>query len=222
VGDEHTSVIVTCRERRHEIQGFNKRQAILQKKLAGKKRYSRRYKRIKAAKNRSNAKHKRVMRDIQHKISRAIVDVAEELSAGTIVMGDIRHLADGINIGKSNNQKISQMGHGVMRRYVEYKAQAKGIKVELQEESYTSQTCCECGSRNKVSGRVYRCQACGATLHRDVNGQINILSKWKHGEAGKIKAPTIIKHRIPHNLRAMRRWADTPHLAIGVAHGLNS
>ena len=47
------------------------------------------------------------MRDMTHKISREIVNVAVDLEADTIVMGDIKDIADGVNFGKKNNQKIS-------------------------------------------------------------------------------------------------------------------
>ena len=45
------------------------------------------------AKLRMKAKHGRVMRDMEHKISRTIVATAVERKAGTIVIGDIRDIA---------------------------------------------------------------------------------------------------------------------------------
>jgi len=43
------------------------------------------------------AKHKRVRRDLEHKISRAVVDVAIERQAGTIAIGDVRDIAEGLS-----------------------------------------------------------------------------------------------------------------------------
>jgi len=84
------------------------------------------------------AKHNQVMRDMTHKISREIVNVAVDLEADTVVMGDIKDIADGVNFGKKNNQKISGWNHGKVRTYVTYKAEAAGIETVLQDEHYTS------------------------------------------------------------------------------------
>ena len=169
------------------------------------------------AKVRLKAKHERVMRDMEHKISRAVVDVAVEHKAGTIVIGDVRDVADGVDLGKTTNQKISGWNHGKVRRYVEYKAEAEGVAVELEDEAYTSQTCPSCRGRHKPKGRRYRCPACGLQAHRDVIGQVNILSRFKHGEPGKVPAPAVVKYRIPHDVRVMSRCPDTGQAAMPVA-----
>jgi putative transposase len=217
VGDEREATIITCRERRHESQGHAKRLANLNRALSRKTKGSKRYRRLVAAKARMKAKHDRVVRDMEHKISRAVVDAAVERKAGTIVIGDVRDVADGVDLSQASNQKISQWNHGQVRRYVTYKAEAEGIAVELADEAYTSQTCPNCSHRHKPKGRLYRCPACGFQAHRDVVGQVNILSRYQHGEPGKIPAPAVVKHRIPHNLRVMRRCWDTSQGASPVA-----
>ena len=55
-----------------------------------------------------------------------------------------------------------------------------GIKVDYQEETYTSQTCLECGKRYKPTNRSYKCQY-GFEYHRDSVGAINILKKYTIG-----------------------------------------
>ncbi|MBA3534921.1 MAG: IS200/IS605 family element transposase accessory protein TnpB [Ardenticatenales bacterium] len=219
VGDEHESVMVTCRERRHEQQGHAKRLATLSRALSRKKKGSRRYKKLVRAKSRMKAKHKRVMRDMEHKVSRAIVEVAVERAANTLVIGDVRDIADEVALGKRTNQKISGWNHGKIRAYTTYKAEAEGIVVVLQEEHYTSQTCPtpSCRQRHKPRGRTYRCPSCGFQSHRDVVGQVNILSSFKYGAPGHIPTPPIIKHRMPHNLRLMRRRRDTGQALAPVA-----
>ena len=156
------------------------------------------------------AKHKRVMRDIEHKISRAVVAVAVERQAATIVIGDVRDIADGVSHSKQHNQQSSQWNHGQVRAYITYKAFSEGMTVVLTDERDTTKTCPQCGKKHKPRGRNYTCGRCGFSSHRDVVGQINILSRFRYGEAGKIKAPTSIKHRIPHNLRVMRRRSFPP------------
>jgi putative transposase len=219
VGDEQQATIITCRERRHEQQGHAKRLAKLSKALSTKRKGSQRYKRLRAARTRMRARHKRVMRDMEHKISRAVVDVALEQQAGTIAIGDVRDIADGVNHGKQHNQQSSQWNHGRLRQYITYKAEAEGIVVELVDEHYTSQTCPNCSKRHKPRGRMYSCGRCGFSAHRDVVGQINILSRYKTGQVGRLHPPAEIKHRMPHNLRLMRRRRDTGQPATVVARG---
>jgi putative transposase len=209
VGDEHEATIITCRERRHEAQGHAKRLASMAKAISRKKKGSRRYRKLVRTKSRMKAKHENVVRDMEHKISRAIVDVAVNREAGTIAIGDIKDIANGVKLGKRTNQKISGWDHGKVRAYVEYKAEAEGITVKLVDEKYTSQTCPNCGNRHKPRGRNYRCPSCRFQSHRDVVGQVNILSTFKFGKPGKIPVPQTIKHRMPHNLRLMRRRLDT-------------
>src|SRR5262245_3560429 len=194
VGDEQQATIVTCRERRHEQQGHAKRLAKLSKALSRKTKRSRRYRRLQRARTRLRAKHKRVMRDMEHKISRAVVNVAVEWQAGTIAIGDVRDIADGVDHGKQHNQQSSQWNHGQVRQYITYKAEAEGITVELVDEHYTTQTCPNCSRRHKPRGRTYTCGRCGFSTHRDVVGQINILSRHKTGEVGALHSPAEIKH----------------------------
>jgi putative transposase len=198
------------------VQGFQKRLAKLQQAMARKRRGSRAWHRLRRAKVRLKAKHKRVLRDLDHKISRAIVDVAVERKAQVIVLGDVRDVADGVSLSKQTNQKIANWSHGKVRQYVEYKASAEGMKVVLVGEAYSSQTCPHCGQRHKPRGRRYRCPSCGFLSHRDVVGQVNILSLYRHGEPGKIPVPASIKHRIPQDLRVMRRCQGTGHFPQGM------
>ena len=168
------------------------------------------------AKARMKAKHERVMRDMEHKISRAIIDVAVEQKAGTIAIGDVRDIADGVDCGKVQNGRMSRWNHGKIRGYVTYKAEAEGITVKLVNEAFTTQTCPNCMHRHKPKGRNYRCPACGFQTHRDVVGQINILSRFTKGDVGLVPAPSIVKYRIPVR-RVMRRCRDTGQERMPVA-----
>jgi putative transposase len=130
------------------------------------------------------AKPRRVLRDMEHTISRALVDVAVERQAGTIVLGDVRDSADGIDTGHIHNPRRSQGPHGQVRSYVPYKAKAEGLAVVVQSAWHTSQTCPQCGHRQKPRSRRYVCKTCGCSGPRDVVGQVNSLSAYLHGEPG--------------------------------------
>ena len=126
VGDEAVATVITCRERRAESQGHAKRLAKIQKAASRKRKGSRRHRRLMKAKSRMKAKHDRVMRDMEHKISRAIVDTAVERKAGTIAIGDIREIADGVDCGKVQNGRMSRWNHGKSAITWSTKRQPKG------------------------------------------------------------------------------------------------
>ena len=217
VGDTAEATVITCRERRAQSQGHARRLGKMAQALSRKKKGSRRHRRLVRAKARMKAKHHRVLRDIEHKVSRAIVDTAVDRKAARIVMGDVRDIADGGEKSKVQNGRMSRWDHGKIRTYVEYKAAAEGMKVALVDEHHTSQTCPSCGHRHKPRGRNFRCPSCGLQAHRDVVGQINILSRFKEGAVGRLPAPPEVKYRIPHNLRVMRRCRDTGQASVPVA-----
>jgi putative transposase len=204
VGDKVVAIVITCRERRSQSQGNAKRLAKIQKAIARKAKGSRRRKRLVRAKARMKAKHARIIRDIEHKVSHEVVEFAAERKAGTIVIGDVRDIADGIDKGKEHNGRTSRWNHGKIRFYIGYKAAAEGIKVELVDEHSTSKTCPQCGQRHNSRGRNFSCPTFGIRMHRDVVGQINNLSRFLEGDVGRLPAPADVKDRIPRNVRVLR------------------
>ncbi len=150
--------------------------------------------------SKAKAKARRVasarQRDILHKVSRAVVDYAVEANAKEIIIGDVRDIADGINIGKHS----SLWPHGKLRSYIRYKALMQGMETLLEDEHHTTQTCPNCGSRKKPSGRIYSCGECGFVGHRDVVGASNILSRRLFGELGRVQIASEM-YRHPYFLK---------------------
>jgi putative transposase len=196
----------SARALRSLSQFTNKRLAEIQAVLSKKEKHSRRYQRLLARKSRFLAQQKRKRRDIEHKVSHSVVQYAVDRKVGTLVIGDVRDVADGVELGREANQKISNWSHGKVRTYIEYKAAAEGIQSELVNEAYTSQTCPNpnCLHKIKPKGRVYRCPACKVTApfscgfvgHRDIVGASNILSRHVYGKLGQIY-PADTKYRHP-------------------------
>ena len=61
-----------------------------------------------------------------------------------------------------------------------YKVQLKGNKLIKVNESWTSKTCCNCGTINydqTLKDREYICE-CGLQINRDLNGAVNIYKKY--------------------------------------------
>lgn len=192
LADGHEAVVITARRLRATHQYTAKRLAEIQAKQARKQKGSSRWKRLQRRKSRFLAEQKRRTRDLEHKVSRAVVDYAVERQAGILAIGDVRDVADGKRLRKTEQQKIALWSHGKTRQYITYKAQAEGIAVELIDEHDTSKTCPRCGHQYKPRGRVYRCPKCGLVAHRDVVGSVNILSRKVHGELAKLLPPPLL------------------------------
>lgn len=218
MSDGHDTVVITCRELRSQQQYRNKRLASLRQRQSRSQRKSRMWKRIQRRINRFLAQQDKRIRDMQHKVSREVVNVAVEREAGTIAIGDVRDVADQVTLGKKTNQKISNWSHGKLREYITYKAEAEGIQVELVNERFTSQTCPSCGCRHKPRGRVYTCGQCGFSGHRDGVGAVNILSVYQHGAPGHICPTGATTYRLPVN-RVRRSPLDTGHVACAADFG---
>jgi putative transposase len=211
--DGTEATIITCRALRSCVQYTNKRLAALRSKQGGHERGSRRWKRLQRRKTQFLARQKRRARDLAHKASRAVVDRAQEHAVGTLAIGDVRHVADGKRLRRSEQHKISQWGHGKLRRYIGYKAEAAGITVvDTVNEAYTSQTCPRCGHRSKPKGRIFVCHVCGFQCARDTVGAANILSRHLYGEVGRVPPPAHTKYRHPA-WQGKRSRLDTAHVA---------
>ena len=202
--DGEETLIVIAREMRAVKQRRNKKLAEIQHKQAAKVKGSRAWWRLQRAKNRLLAKTQRQQRDIEHKVSRAAAEWVRERKAGTAAFGDVRDVGDGKRLIRKSQQKVSQWTHGKVRVYFTYKVEECGIKVELQDEAYTTRTCPGCKYEHKPRGRVYACPVCGLRAHRDAVGAANILSLYLEGEMGHIQ-PTEPKYRQPFRKGRPRR-----------------
>ena len=214
--DGQTAVVVCCRALRAARQYTAKRLAALQTRQSRCHNKSRRWWKLQRCKHRFRAKQQRRIRDMEHKISRTVVEYAVDSRAGTLAIGDVRDIADGGEKGRHQNQKLSTWRHGKLRTYLTYKSEAEGMRVVLVNERYTSQTCPECGRRHKPKGRTYRCPDCRFQAHRDVVGAANILSRQLQGAVGKVRPPLNPMYRHPF-LTGKRSRLDTGQPGMAVA-----
>ena len=137
-------------------------------------------------------KHDGFVRDAMHKVSADIVRFCREHRVGTIVIGANPLWKQRTDMGKTNNQNFTSVPHSLLRWMIMYKAGATGIRVIIQEESYTSKA--DVTSKDEIpvfgkpgsekavfSGKrikrgLYRC-ADGSVVNADCNGAANILRK---------------------------------------------
>ncbi|MFQ5796532.1 MAG: RNA-guided endonuclease InsQ/TnpB family protein, partial [Candidatus Bipolaricaulia bacterium] len=151
--------------------------AAFQAKMDTKVKGSRRWKRLKQAKDKRLRRLDNQIRDVLHKATTGLVSTLASEGVQTLVIGDVRDIRQDLDYGPTANQKLHQWPCGRTRWYLSYKAEARGMRWVLQDEAYTSQTCPSCGRRKQVNGRVYRC-SCGFVGHRDHVGAFNILAKY--------------------------------------------
>ena len=113
------------------------------------------------------------MKDVNHKISRRIVDEAVSQGVSVIQFERLKHIREKKSQGKTLNYMRNGWSFYQLQQFVMYKAALEGIEVQFMKPAYTSQTCSRCG---KIGLRVkdeFSCE-CGHNLHSDLNGSRNI------------------------------------------------
>lgn len=109
---------------------------------------------------------------INHKYSRHIIDFAIKNNCDTIVMEDLT----GITQGKKP-MFLKNWTYYDLQQKIKYKAEEKGLFVELIDPQYTSQRCSKCGfidKENRPEQEVFKCLNCDNELNADYNAALNI------------------------------------------------
>jgi putative transposase len=187
-------------------QWYNKRMKALKKWLpkADRERVTRQMERI------TNTRNRRIDHYL-HTASKRMVDFLVENGIGTVIIGKNPLWKQESSMGKRNNQNFVSIPHARFIDMITYKATLVGIRVEVREESYTSQASFVdldpipdykpndkeehvfSGKRIGRRNRLYR-TADGRKICADVNGAYNILRKSKpdafaKGTAGYVVHP---------------------------------
>ena len=140
-------------------KNFRNRRANLQKKGA------------KNALVKIKHKQERRIKDVNHKVSRTIVDYAK-LHCSAIVLEDLGKIS---KKGKAKRYvQKSQWSFYQLETFIKYKATLLGVPIIYISPRYTSRICSKCGSLNIANGKKYLCSSCGHFEHRDVNASFNM------------------------------------------------
>ena len=179
-----TPLLINGRPLKSINQFYNKRKAQLQPQLKGNRKTSPRIQRL------TRCRHQKIDNYLHH-ASRLIVDILRTKQIGTLVVGKNEQWKTEINLGKQTNQNFVSIPHARLIEMLEYKARLVGIKVILQEESYTSQanflgldlipvygkTEKESMFTGKRIKRGLYKTSTGQLINSDINGSYNILRK---------------------------------------------
>lgn len=154
-----------------------------------KNKYIRRYfaikrKRLQTAKHidvvkRINNKEQRIMKDIDHKLSREIVETAKAHDVKVIKLEQLSNIRSTTRTSRKNNHSLHNWSFYRLAHYIEYKAKLAGIEVLYVNPAYTSQTCPVCGEHHHANDRQYTCK-CGFHTHRDIVGAYNICHSTEY------------------------------------------
>ena len=148
------------------IKYTNHRQSLKGKKTASSRR------RLKKIGN----KEARFRKDINHKISKQLVEKAKDTSRG-IAMESLQQFFKKETVRKSYRNQRSSWSFYQLRAFVEYKAKLAGIPVVLVDPRNTSKMCSKCGhidDANRKDQAHFVCQNCGFATNADFNASLNI------------------------------------------------
>lgn len=84
------------------------------------------------------AKRSRKINHHLHAVSSQVIKYLENTGVGVLVIGWNVGFKQSAKMGKKNNQNFVMIPHARLRDMLSYKAQSRGIRVVIQEESYTS------------------------------------------------------------------------------------
>ena len=124
---------------------------------------------------RISGRESRHVKEINHIISKAIVNEAVESDAKVIVLENLKNIRKRIKGNRRMRSRLHRWSWYQLMQFIEYKAMAHGISVVYVNPAYSSQICsfCDClGSRHK---HLFKCSSCGNYQHSDVNASLNLL-----------------------------------------------
>lgn len=143
-------------------------------------------KQLKAVKKRE----KNIVKDLNHKISRKIVDIALYNGCGIKLenLKGIRKLNRKTNSsgkGKpdknkskkkicSNEYSLNNWSFRQLQQFIEYKARLRGVEVVYIDPYATSKKCSRCGHTGNRQSKRFECPHCGHVDHADANAAFNI------------------------------------------------
>ncbi|MFR0916832.1 MAG: RNA-guided endonuclease InsQ/TnpB family protein [Faecalibacillus intestinalis] len=167
-----------CTDGSVKFYGNGRKNKYMRRHYANLRKWFQKAKKPTVAKRIKN-KEQRIMKDIDHKISREIVNTAKKHKAKVIKLERLENIRSTTRTSRKNNPSLHTWSFYRLVQYIEYKAKLAGIEVEYVYPAYTSQKCPQCGNIHHAKDRKYICK-CGYHTHRDLLGAINICNSTEY------------------------------------------
>ncbi len=125
---------------------------------------------------RLSGRERRFKRNVNHVISKQIVQVAKD-TCRSISIEDLKGFNGRQTVRKSQRDRFGKWAFGELRQFITYKASIAGVPVITINPRNTSRRCSECGyiaKSNRKSQSRFSCGACGFIANADHNASKNI------------------------------------------------
>jgi putative transposase len=123
---------------------------------------------------RLSGREQRWMRNLNHVISRRIVDSLQP--GDMIVLEDLMHIRERIRAQRQQRLIQHSWAFAQLQAFIAYKARERGISVVFVDPRYSSQLCSRCGALGHRHGLSFSCD-CGYINNADYNAAYNLASK---------------------------------------------
>ena len=167
-------------------------------------------------------KRRRQAAHLLHTAVKHVMDIAEQENVSRIVIGDIAHIRDNKDMGRKNNQKFHKWPYAKIQEMLVYKAEDRGIAVDKQEESYTSQCSPYAPEVSEITANKSNRRHRGlyvtdeAVFNADCVGAYNILKKYLCRTG--ISSPAVVGLDTPDAYRwDYHKFIGSSKLAISMA-----
>ena len=127
-------------------------------------------------------KEERFTEWVLHRLSRAVVEFAEQFPNPVIVFEDMEGIREEIQYGSYMNRRLHKLPFYKFEKFVSYKATWREIPTDTVDSYHNSKTCSCCGERGYRQGRRFRCtnDECGVVQdHADRNASVNVAWREK-------------------------------------------
>jgi len=134
-----------------------------------------------------SGKEQRFARDVNHCISKQLVQIAKGTRRG-LALENLEGIRDRVNVPRKRRDALHSWSFHQLRAFVAYKAQRVGVPVALVDPRNTSRTCPVCGcvdKNNRPTQEKFCCSRCGFVSHADYVAAVNI------GRRGSVNAPYV-------------------------------